>query len=151
VLRQRIVGAPFALFVELHHGHAGDRLGHRVNAKDGVAFQRMVPPDVFLAVGRDVGDLAVTRQQRDDAGQPSLVDHLLHAGVEAPETFRRDANRFRRRNRQIADSLGSMDAATRTCNNRRAEQQHHRKDRKSGRQSRSHRVAPLFLCSDVCY
>ena len=53
-----------ALFNQHHEGHAGDRLGHRIDAKERVVAQRPVAPDIHAAERGAVHHLAVTRHQQ---------------------------------------------------------------------------------------
>ena len=87
-------GQPLALFVEDHHGHAGDRLGHGVVAEDRVLRHRRAAGHVALAVGAVIHDLAVARQDGDHAGELLLVDCLLHQRVQALEPLGRKAHRL---------------------------------------------------------
>jgi hypothetical protein len=57
----RVVQAPLALFEQDHHRHAGDRLGHRVDAHDRVGRHRRVLREAALAVGLELHDLAMAR------------------------------------------------------------------------------------------
>ena len=59
VFRNRIVGRPLAFFVEDHHGHAGNGLGHGVVAEDGVPGHGRAGGDVSRSVCAVVDDLAV--------------------------------------------------------------------------------------------
>ena len=60
----------------------------------------------------DIDDLAVTRQQRDDAGEAVVVHHLFHLRVDAAKTIDGHADRFRGRGRHVARRLaGSVEPA----------------------------------------
>ena len=52
----RVAELERALLVELHEGDRGDRLGHRVDAPDGVLFDRLRPLPVHEPEGPAVGD-----------------------------------------------------------------------------------------------
>ena len=88
VARHRVVEAPLALFVEHHQRDAGDRLGHRIDAEDGVALHGRAALDVLDAGDVDVDELAAARHQRHHAGELATVHHPLHAGGEPLEPLR---------------------------------------------------------------
>jgi hypothetical protein len=103
VPRHRILEAPLSFLVEHHHRCAGDWLGHRVDPEDRVLLNRIALADILHSDGVVMHDLAVARQQRDDAGGPFFVDRPLHRFVDAAQPLGRDANRFGRRDGEIAD------------------------------------------------
>ena len=95
VVGDGILWMPFALFVENHHGHAGDDLGHGEYAKDCVGGHGRAAGEIFLAVGFQVDELAMAHEERDGAGHGLfLIDFLLHGGVETLEAFGGEAQRF---------------------------------------------------------
>ena len=96
VTRQRIVGVPLALLVQLHHGHAGNRLGHGVDLENGVLPHRHFLADVLIAVDVRRHDRPVSRDVRHDARQLAVVYDLLHGDVERAEPLAREADRRRR-------------------------------------------------------
>ena len=105
ILRDRIGEAKGPLLIKHHEGDTGDRLRHRVDAKDRVLGHRRTRSDVLVAERFEVGDLAVARDHRRDAGELTVVDELLHAGVEPFEALARHADRFRRDDRQVSRTL----------------------------------------------
>ena len=82
LLRERIVGVPLALFMEHHHGDAGDRFRHRIDAEDGVALERRARGEVLMAVGVDADKLAVPRDHGHDPRKLLIVDQLPHLAVQ---------------------------------------------------------------------
>ena len=52
-------------------------------------------------------DLAVARRAADDAGSPLFVDRPLHRLVDAAQPLGRDADRFGRRNSEIAEPVAA--------------------------------------------
>ena len=78
-----------------HHGDAGDRLRHRVEAEDRVARHRRAGRQALDAVGLLGHDLAVPRQQRRHPGDAPVRDDLRHVGVELRQPLRVEAQRFR--------------------------------------------------------
>ena len=88
VLGDRIGRLPLPFLVQDHHRHAGHRLGHRVDSRDGVELHRRLLLEILEAVGLVLHDLALARHQRDDAGQVLLVDDVLHAVVHLVEAAR---------------------------------------------------------------
>jgi hypothetical protein len=92
-----ILGAPFALLVEDHHGDAGDDLGHGEDAEDRVGGHRRAAGEISLAVGFEVDELSVAHDERDGAGHGFLlVDFLLNGGVKTLEAFCGETDGFRR-------------------------------------------------------
>ena len=69
-----VVELKIALFVQHHQGHRGDRLGHGIDAEDGVVSHRLVPFPVHLAEGAEVGHVAVTRDGDLAAGNLAGLD-----------------------------------------------------------------------------
>ena len=105
VLRDRIVELPFTLFEQNHHRDAGDRLAHRIDAKDAVRRHRLVGVDVLFADGVEMHDLAVSRDERDDARELSLIHDALHARRHGLQAVRRHADAFRLGCRYIASGV----------------------------------------------
>jgi hypothetical protein len=106
VLRDRIARLPLSFVVQHHHRHAGDRLGHRVDAGDRVQLHRRLLLEILEAVGLVLHDLALARHQRDDAGEVLLIDQALHGLVHPVEAARGKADGFRRRLRQRRECGG---------------------------------------------
>ena len=83
-------------FVQLHEGDGGDRLGHRVDAEDGVFGHRLVALAVQHAERGEVGEFAAAGDQRDAAGDPAGFDVAAEQVlVEALQGLDRDAGRRR--------------------------------------------------------
>ena len=118
------------------------RLGHRVDAEDRIALERRLASDVLHAVGVEVDDFPVAVHQRHDAGELFFVDDLLHDGVHSPETFGRDADRFRRRDRQIPNLLGCYERAPLIRGGNHAE--HHDERKQADFQACSHGSDPQW-------
>ena len=90
VLRERIVGVPLALFIEHHHGDAGDRFRHRIDAEDGVALERRARGEVLMPVGVDADELAVPRDHGHDSRQtPDRRPASASRGSACPAARRR--------------------------------------------------------------
>ena len=82
-----------ALLEQHHEGHAGDRLGHRIDAKNGVVLDRHLALEVGKALHRAVDDLAAAVDQKLRSREAAGIDiavlqmrldtvegHLGHAG-----------------------------------------------------------------------
>ena len=96
VARQRIVEAELALFPQLHQRHAGDRLGHRVDLRDGVARHRLLRLAVGVAARREDGLAAVLPDQQRHAGRAAVRHHGRQRLV---DPGRVDRQRWQRRRR----------------------------------------------------
>ena len=94
-LRDGIRRPPFALFVEDHHGNACDRLGHGVDAEDGVRLHGRGSGDILLAVCPLLDDLAVARKKCHNSGKLFLIHLTLHCCVKTIESLRGKAQRLR--------------------------------------------------------
>ena len=94
VLRDRIVELPLPLFVQHHHGDAGNGLGHGVDPEDRIFLDSVGLLRVELADGVEVDDLAVARDQCDQACHLLVVDEMFHGGIQAGEALGRDAYGF---------------------------------------------------------
>src|SRR5262249_5460637 len=73
VFRNRVLQLELALFIEHHDGQAGNRLGHGADAENGVRAHRLVGFAVQRALRFEIDDLAVTRHQRNRAGDALVV------------------------------------------------------------------------------
>ncbi len=94
-LRDGVGGEPLALFVEDHHGDAGDGLGHGVVAEDGVFGHGGGGGQVAHAVGAVVDDFAVAGEDGDGSGELLVVDLVLNGGVETLKALGRRSRRTR--------------------------------------------------------
>jgi hypothetical protein len=64
-----------AAFLEQHHeGHRRDRLGHRIDAKNGVVFHGRFALEVGKALHRAVDDLAAAVDQKLRSREAAGVD-----------------------------------------------------------------------------
>jgi hypothetical protein len=81
--RHRIVEEPVAFLEQDHHRRRRDRLGHRIDAEDGVRRQRNVAAQHGRAVGLESRDLAVPQDQGRDARDAARLDHSGHIVVQA--------------------------------------------------------------------
>ena len=95
VLGHRVVERPLALLPEHHHGHAHDRLGHRRDAEDRVAGDRLLGRQILNAVGVEVDDLAVSCDERRDAGELAVVHQRAHRPLKRLQPVGREADRLR--------------------------------------------------------
>jgi hypothetical protein len=89
-LADRIVQIPQTPLVQHHHRHAGDRLGLRADAEDGVERHRLTAQRA-VTERLGVDDATVTGQQGHPAGDLAAVDHGLHVLVELLEPFGAEA------------------------------------------------------------
>jgi hypothetical protein len=108
VAGDRIVEAPLALFEQDHHGHAGHRLGHGIDAEDLVLRHGLTGLEAGLPVGLELDDLAVAGEQRGHAGDPAVRDDLGHGVVQALQPRAVEADGFRaggRRQRGLDGAL----------------------------------------------
>ena len=101
VLGHRVVERPLALLPEHHHGHAHDRLGHRREAKDRVAGDRLLRRQILDAVRVEVDDLAVPRDERRDTGEFAVVHQRAHRLLNRLQPVDREADRLRRHKRTV--------------------------------------------------
>ncbi len=101
-------GEPLAFFVELHHGDAGDGLGHGVVAEDGGFGHGDFLFDVLPAVGAVVDDFAVAREDGDDAGDLMIFDSVLHEGVKAGDSVAGKADGSGRDGRHVDCGRGLL-------------------------------------------
>ena len=72
-----IVELELALLDQRHRDHAGDGLGHREQAKDGLVGDRRLGDDVLHAEGFVIDRLAVLLDQDDGAGDLAGRDLVL--------------------------------------------------------------------------
>ena len=75
-----------------HHRHRHQRLGHRVNPKDGVARHRHARRRILLTQALEQGNLAPSGDQRHRAGQALAVDLGLQHIQQALGALRTQAN-----------------------------------------------------------
>ena len=78
VIGHRIVELEAALFVEHHCRHRGDRLGHRIEAKDGVGFHRLGRLDVAQAAMLQVNQLVAAQHGAQSTRQFAGLDQPGH-------------------------------------------------------------------------
>ena len=74
VLLHRVAEPKPAFLVEQHQGDAGDRLGHGVDAENGVLGHRLGGLHVLGAEGAEVRHLAVPGDERGDGRQAAVID-----------------------------------------------------------------------------
>jgi len=77
VFGHRFVEGDLALLDQHHEGHRGDRLGHRIDAKERVRLQRRAPLAVGQAQDRVIGQLAAPPDLHLGAGQLARLDVAL--------------------------------------------------------------------------
>jgi hypothetical protein len=70
----RIVELEIALLVEGHQRDRGDRLGHRIDAVEGVVGGRLAALAVHLAEGFEIGQVTVARDRDLAAGDLAGLD-----------------------------------------------------------------------------
>jgi hypothetical protein len=80
VFIQRVVELELALLIQRQQCHAGDRLGHGVQAEQAVRGHRAFGARVGVTVSLVVHDAAMPRHRHHDTGHPALV-HLGLDGV----------------------------------------------------------------------
>ena len=74
VAAHRVVQLECALLVELHQRHAGDRLGHRVDARDGVTLEAPPAFHIHQAAGEKQRLPSAPRDRQQVARQLAVVD-----------------------------------------------------------------------------
>lgn len=94
VLGHRIVQLPLALLEQDHHGDAGDRLAHGINAEDAVLLHRRAAFQLTLAGRLQLHDLAFSRHHGHDARHVATLGDCFHFGREQLEPLRRHADGF---------------------------------------------------------
>jgi hypothetical protein len=88
----RVVEAYQPLFDQHHHRDRGDRLAHRVDAKDRVLAHRFAALDVHVAAHAGMGEMALAIDIGQHARQIATVDvTVLHHLVEPCQSRRRHA------------------------------------------------------------
>ena len=80
------------LLVQDHHGDAGDRLAHRVDAEERVLGHRFLRLEVAVAVRVEVRDLAAAGDQARGAGDFARLDVAVHRSVDAGEALGRETD-----------------------------------------------------------
>ena len=78
VAGDRVAERELALVVQDHHSDAGHRLGHRVDPEDRIPGHGLPALAIHAAIGLEVDDLAVTRDQSGGPGDLIRIDVLLH-------------------------------------------------------------------------
>ena len=73
----RVVERDLAFLDQHHEGDRGDRLGHRIDAEDGVGLAGQAPGQVALAADELVHDLAVTGDEDLGAGHAAGLQVLF--------------------------------------------------------------------------
>src|SRR5215831_15093809 len=95
VFRNGIGQEEFAFFFEHHHRDGGDGLGHRGDAEDRVHLHWSAALDVLESAGVQVRDFSVACDECHDPTDVMAIDVVLHALVQAVETFGRNADAVR--------------------------------------------------------
>jgi len=99
-LRDRVAEDEPALLDEHHGGDRGERLGHRVQAKDRVLRHRRAGPRIALAEALEVRDLALARDEDDRTRVPTARNlGLQHLG-DTRQPLRGESDVFGFRSRQ---------------------------------------------------
>ena len=103
--RRQVVGSrriqfQLARFAQHQRRHGADRLGHRVDAEDGVVRHRCAARDVHHAVRLQVRDRAVARHRRHRAGKLPVADQALRRAGDAVAEVRGQLHLFRLAPRQ---------------------------------------------------
>ena len=78
VARHRIVQTDPAFFQQDQHGHRGNRLGHRIDAKDRILLHGRMPRQVAMAIGAVIHHLAIAHHQRHRSQVTARSNGLLH-------------------------------------------------------------------------
>ncbi len=85
VFRDGVVEIEAAFLVKHHHSRRNDRLGHRVDPEDGVLSHGRAGIDVLPAVGFQMHDLALAKDQGDGTGKLLFVDHVPNDRFDLPQ------------------------------------------------------------------
>ena len=75
-----------SFLVKYHHRCAGDGLGHRVDAEDGIRLHEMVIFDIRHAEGLQVRYFAAPGHQGEDASQLVFIYISLHNQINTAES-----------------------------------------------------------------
>src|SRR6516225_1052607 len=94
VLGERIEQVEPRFFVERHERRANDRLGHRVDAKNGRGVERLLAGHVTDAAVVKMDDFATAGEERSDAREIARLDICLHLRLDAGEATAIEALRF---------------------------------------------------------
>ena len=73
VLHHRIFQVEISLLHEPERGHAGDDLGHGIDAANGVLFHRQLLFQIAITIGLEIDDLTVTRHESDNPRVQSII------------------------------------------------------------------------------
>jgi len=77
VFGDRIIQQEIALFVEHHHGQAGDGFAHGADAEDGIRRHGLGRFAVLHPLGFEPRDLAAARHESHSASDAFFVDAAL--------------------------------------------------------------------------
>ena len=83
--RHRIGELDLAVLDQHHGGDRDERLGHRIDAKDGIQGHRLAFILVLEARGVGIDELALARDQHDRAGEFAIGNAFLERIVDAAE------------------------------------------------------------------
>jgi hypothetical protein len=81
--------------VEHHQPHAGDGLGHGVDAPHGIGGHRPAPLDLEMPLRLQVGHLPSPGHEGQGAGNLPRVDVALHVVADPGQARRRETDVFR--------------------------------------------------------
>ncbi len=102
VLVHRLVDRDAPLLHQHHERDRGDRLGHRVDAEDGVVLDRRLALDIGKTLDGRMNELAAPVDDRLRAGEAARIDVVaLQVILEPAEAGRRHADGFRRSGRRM--------------------------------------------------
>src|SRR5581483_6391021 len=90
-MADRLVETDLPLLHQLQHGGAGDRLGLRSDAEDGVGGHFAARFLIAPADGALVHGLAVAQNEADRSGEAALIDVVVEEMVEARYPVGREA------------------------------------------------------------
>jgi len=100
VLGDRIGQHDLAFFRQDHRADRGERLGHRVDAEDGVLGHRSAARGISRAERLEVCDAALARDDRHRAGKLLRLDLGLQGLADPAEPIGREADLFGARRRK---------------------------------------------------
>ena len=97
IARDRIVQLETPLLVQHHDRRRGERLGHRVEAEDGVRRHPLLAFDVGQAARVEMHQLAAAQDHGGHPGKPAVIDQALRPAIHACQPLGRKADilRFR--------------------------------------------------------
>ena len=95
IFRDRFVKEKTSLFIKHHNSRTGNRLGHRIDAKDCIFFHRQPVFNVTHTEGFKIPRLPIAGDKRRSSGNPFFANILLYDPIDLFKTLSGQAHRLR--------------------------------------------------------